>query len=497
MVCFTTIQFLLLAVSHCAAVLGKEAGSVRARGVAPNDLALYSGSSFKCRDGSLEIESSKVNDDYCDCEDGSDEPGTSACSVGKFYCINKGFESKTLPSSRVNDGICDCCDGSDEWKAPAARCEDTCLSEAREKYQDQINKLDVFRRGIEARRKLEEEGAKVIAQKESEKTEARSKMSEAEQSVAELKVKVEQLQAVVDAQSSTASNDDSEKAKAGEEEEEGAAQGGGGGGNDNTAQGGEEEQESFPYPKEYAAPDAAAAEGDEEGEKFPYPKEYAAPPSGGGESGEEGGEEQFPYPKEYAAPPADAGREGEGSAAASEQAAENEQEERNSGEDASQEEDTTTPEMKELAEAKQKLRDAESEVRSLKSKVEATDKYPSNAALVALYEKCFEKTVRQYTYEVCLFKDSYQKEGSSRTRLGNYDSYDEETKKMSFKNGQVCWNGPARSLTVALECGAETVLGNVDEPSKCVYETTLKTPVVCNHDEAKKLEEIVKAIQQG
>ena len=48
-------------------------------------------------------------------QDGSDEPGTSACSNGSFYCPNRGFKPSNLASSRVNDGICDCCDGSDEW----------------------------------------------------------------------------------------------------------------------------------------------------------------------------------------------------------------------------------------------------------------------------------------------------------------------------------------------------------------------------------------------
>ena len=48
-------------------------------------------------------------------QDGSDEPGTSACPTGKFYCAQRGFKPFLIPSSRVNDGICDCCDGADEW----------------------------------------------------------------------------------------------------------------------------------------------------------------------------------------------------------------------------------------------------------------------------------------------------------------------------------------------------------------------------------------------
>jgi len=69
---------------------------------------------------------SVVNDDYCDCIDGSDEPGTSACRNGKFFCINAGFESRYIFSSRVNDGIFVCCDGSDEYIT--GHCSDTCRS---------------------------------------------------------------------------------------------------------------------------------------------------------------------------------------------------------------------------------------------------------------------------------------------------------------------------------------------------------------------------------
>ena len=61
-----------------------------------------------------------LNDDYCDCPDGSDEPMTSACShvlVGQklFSCTatSTGDAIKLFPS-RIRDGVVDCHDESDE-----------------------------------------------------------------------------------------------------------------------------------------------------------------------------------------------------------------------------------------------------------------------------------------------------------------------------------------------------------------------------------------------
>ncbi|CAK1578934.1 unnamed protein product [Parnassius mnemosyne] len=77
-----------------------------------------SNNEFECRTSKIRIPFERLNDDFCDCDDSTDEPSTSACPNGTFFCQyqhKKSVSFLTVPSSKVNDGICDCCDGSDEW----------------------------------------------------------------------------------------------------------------------------------------------------------------------------------------------------------------------------------------------------------------------------------------------------------------------------------------------------------------------------------------------
>ncbi|CAA7053960.1 unnamed protein product [Microthlaspi erraticum] len=115
---------------HCVSSLLLAVVSVNSTsplvGVHPLDEKYFESEIIKCKDGSKSFTRDRLNDNFCDCLDGTDEPGTSACPNGKFYCRNIGSSPKFVYSSRVNDGICDCCDGSDEHES-SIRCPNTCV----------------------------------------------------------------------------------------------------------------------------------------------------------------------------------------------------------------------------------------------------------------------------------------------------------------------------------------------------------------------------------
>jgi hypothetical protein len=70
--------FLSLTPFVTSAVLSTTPGSAKLRGVAPSKRTLYHPSdtaTWRCLDGSKEVAWARVNDDFCDCPDGSDEPG--------------------------------------------------------------------------------------------------------------------------------------------------------------------------------------------------------------------------------------------------------------------------------------------------------------------------------------------------------------------------------------------------------------------------------------
>ncbi|KAL2264479.1 hypothetical protein VTK26DRAFT_44 [Humicola hyalothermophila] len=225
---------LFSALAHCTTAAA--ASESLPRGVGPEFAKFYtSKSTFACiSDPSITLESSQVNDNSCDCPDGSDEPGTAACAhidslspeqplpgspsgttnttnaLPGFWCANAGHIGSYVPFSYVNDGVCDyelCCDGSDEFAhAGGVQCEDRCDAIGKEYRRVQEERRQVRERSAKKKRTLAKEArelrrrveAKVATLKEEiknlevKKVELQKKFEEVERSERNRVVKIEQ-----------------------------------------------------------------------------------------------------------------------------------------------------------------------------------------------------------------------------------------------------------------------------------------------------------------
>ncbi|KAM9836487.1 glucosidase 2 subunit beta-like isoform 2-T2 [Aulostomus maculatus] len=375
--------------------------------------------SFMCIDGSKIIPFEYVNDDYCDCEDGSDEPGTSACPRGRFYCTNLGFRPHYIPSSRVNDGICDCCDASDEYNSHA-RCKNSCWSlgqRERAHVEGQMRTLD---EGLRLKQQLIEEGVLLWREKQAQ-------LRELQQVAEDLQIKLEDHRRRK--HEADRLKDQTLKALEGRDSDpqhHGSAP-------TSTFQLLDSNKDGSITVEEVR--EKVALVKDEE--RVLSAAEAQIKDAAGGLVGED------PHLK------------------AADRAVE--------------------WEATNLKKVEEDYESVNTEMSDLQRKL-AID-YGTDWEFLYLNNQCYKLRVYEYTYSLCPFNQvTQQNTAGTEVSLGKWGMW-AGTKNlyshMVYENGEPCWQGGSRSTTVTLTCGTETGLRSVKEPSKCQYIMDFQTPVAC------------------
>ncbi len=518
------MQTKLLVLLAILAVVGSQAKSTKVDvtyGVQKEYLSFYTsalaGGKFTCVDKSATIDVSLVNDGYCDCLDGTDEPGTAACSYQvnfpdkwRFQCKTPiGDRHKELFHSRINDRICDCCDGSDEYEG-LVECPNNCAAAAEKEEREARERETRRQNGLREKEKLEKEG--------------NAKKSEIALELAKIEAELQQVSKEVAPL---------EEVKRVEEEKE------------------TQEREAIKMKslEEKVKWEAEEAKRKEEAEKADAERRAAAeahpeiPRTSDGESVRyvcskwrqtkecKGDGERDQYADRECEDLIESGWSGYCECFDATQGVEvthrfdcghlklkcshvcayngevgtgvPEMPAGSGAEDTPEAptfkvDDGSSHQRPEANEARAKFNEVNSkkvELERRKKELEEAEnaqffEYP---AFLALKGQCFSKDDGSYSYHLCLYdkvsQGSRGQAGHYGTSMGEWRGFGEQTysawgakhdiSKMKFEHGQHCYGGPARSTEVSVVCGPENKILSINEPSMCTYTMVFQTPAVC------------------
>uniref|UniRef100_A0A0A0MVU7 Glucosidase 2 subunit beta n=1 Tax=Papio anubis TaxID=9555 RepID=A0A0A0MVU7_PAPAN len=490
---------LLLLLPMCWAVEVK-----RPRGVSLTNHHFYDESKpFTCLDGSATIPFDQVNDDYCDCKDGSDEPGTAACPNGSFHCTNTGYKPLYIPSNRVNDGVCDCCDGTDEYNSGIV-CENTCkyvgdrepvscllptqkklieLQAGKKSLEDQVETLRTVKEEAEKPEKEAKEQHQRLWEEQLAATKVQREQALAADAFQELDDDMDGTVSVTELQTHPELDTDGDGVLSEAEAQallSGDTQTDASSFFDRVWAAIRDKYRSEALPTDLPAPSAPdLTEPKEEQPPVPSPpteeeeEEEEEEEAEEEEEEEEDSEVQGEQPKEALlplAPPQPA-------SPAEEDKMPPYDEQTQAFIDAAQEA------RNKFEEAERSLKDMEESIRNLEQEISFD--FGPNGEFAYLYSQCYELTTNEYVYRLCPFKLVSQKPklGGSPTSLGTWGSWagpeHDRFSAMKYEQGTGCWQGPNRSTTVRLLCGKETMVTSTTEPSRCEYLMELMTPAAC------------------
>ncbi|KAG7921527.1 hypothetical protein KL905_002985 [Ogataea polymorpha] len=456
------------------------------RGVEPDRQSLYRPDEdglWACL-GNPEIRISfdKINDDYCDCPDGSDEPGTSACSLGRFYCANEGFRPSYLPSYKVNDGICDydlCCDGSDEADG---KCPSRCAQMKKSWEEETAARNAVISRGLANKAKIQHKAHKQRTKLKYEITQLSAEIEKLDQELYglnQLKAPTEKESAIIsvfeqlDSKLEDISSQISEKLKQLDAKRQ-------------NLRNLEEILESMSneYNHNFNDPAVKAAaqafqeysvnqgltkdekHSDQDSEvkslfetlqsQLKDSETEIRKLAGGGDEAEN---ELFDFKSTFKAMV-------------------------NSFLGVSNRRQKI-PSTRESEKRKKEIEDELKRLRrDLHTKEERLNKDYGPQQILMAMDDCIVDKIGDYDYRLCFVEKVEQIDRNGHAvRIGRFErtDFDEEKQqlKLIYEHGDKCWNGPVRKATVQLECGEKNTIVAVTEPEKCEYTLRVKSPIGC------------------
>lgn len=491
------------------------------RGVDPANSALYvpdENGMWKCLGSDVRIPFDRVNDDFCDCPDGSDEPGTSACGHVEsltFYCENQGHIPGRLPSDRVDDGVCDykiCCDGSDE---PEGRCPNKCKEIHAAYLKQRAEQERILKQALKTKEKLISRAQLARESQEAQVDQMREESKLLEQQVVMLRAELEQVRQMAESQTEEESSVatvpleiqevidqlihlETQIKLAAEQAAELSAERAQIDSVLSTLQ--TDYNPNFNDPavkgaiKSWQTIRADAKIPIDQGvdlDLFTITKaiaklgEYRAGAAAGSGSAE-------------CAPPRgiwDAVYDMFPSFVQSRLTSlrtwmiDNALLAPRSSNDPLLGSRQQKRQSEAVQKAEKSVQDAEREARSKTEAIERlvadlSANYGEQDVLRALKDTCIENQIGDYTYEFCFNGAATQKGKDMNTNIGSFDTIKsaedgEGTLLLHYERGQRCWNGPIRRTTVQLSCGEKNALLSVSEPQMCEYFIRAQSPAVC------------------
>ncbi|ODQ80112.1 hypothetical protein BABINDRAFT_13012 [Babjeviella inositovora NRRL Y-12698] len=457
-------------------------------GVSPEDQHKYqpdANNQWRCL-GNPEIilTYDQINDDFCDCPDGSDEPGTAACasilrSPTRFYCANVGHIPRYIENHKVNDGVCDyelCCDGSDEWQGVGGvQCPNKC-AEIHEKYVATKEWREAaLSLGLVEKSKLVQTAADKKARGTKEVAKLRTEMAQKASRLDELEEQYRQAQSNIKAVYNNAVSERMSLVKG-----EYAAQ-----------------QERMSVVSQQAAyleeilaklienynpnfNDLSVKEAVQNFQDYTVNKDtsFQAEPVDLHlmdvleESLKEIDIEQPAKSLSLVGYIHNVYRDFVTSFLGTP----------NGG----QETMVVMPDTQEIEAVKKDIASAELKISSHLKEYEG-ESFGEDGILHALSEKCITNKVGEYDYDLCFTGSIHQKGHGSNVAIGTFDRVVYETNnetsekemKIFYEDGAQCWNGPRRRGVVSVTCSNEFEIVSVTEPEKCEYHFNVKSPLGC------------------